>query len=910
MKKNNRLILLTKISIFLITLIITSLCCQGFSEAYKINDDFSANTEMWDVSIKELGLAESAWPCKGHDSKHTGQSPYVGAQSSNLKWTFKTGGSIESSPVIGADGTVYIGSRDKKIYALNPNALDDTERLKWLYETDGGIVSTPAIDKSGTIYVGSKDHFLYAIDTDSGEIKWRCETESDVDSSPAINSVGIICFGNANELYAVDPNGQVKVNIIPLKGYNSSPAIDNDILYFIDHSPYYDDYSEFAPIIAFDTQLNEESNFYYLPNNELVKFTSSIAIAPNGKLYVGSENGTIYASNYPESYLSALYQTQGIIYSTPAIGNDGTVYVGSDDGTLYALDPAAFFNQDQNIVKWSYQTEGEIRSSPAIGADGTIYFGSLDKNIYALDPNGDLKWSYQTEGEIDSSPAIGADGTVYIGSDDEKLYAFGENIIDAEPPRIICSADLVVFATGNLTKVSYTVKAIDPIDGGSILAECDPPSGTSFEKGTTIVNVDACNSSESCNEASFNIIIGSRPSGIWACRGYNAQHTAQSTNPGAQENTLHWRFSTKNSIHSSAIIASDGTLYIGNDDGVLYTIDSTTGAQKWRYPAQGTIGPIASAPALGVDGTIYVGSKDGGLYAITPEGNLKWKYQTEDDLLSSPVVGADGTIFVGCENGKVYAVNKNGTPSWDFQTNGGIYSSPALGIHGTVYIGNSVELCALTPREGSQKWNFTIPGAEFHSSPAVDSEGNIYIGSSNDNLYALDPNGQMIWNYDTGDDVDSSPAIGNDGTIYVGNDEGILSAFNTDGEILWSYKTNGAIWSSPAVGSGCLIFFGSNDGYVYALNSDGSKKWKFQTEGQVTSSPAIGNNGQIYVGSTDGNIYAIGAGQGSGNLNTENTKSSDSSPKDNCFITSLSLPLYHMSFGYHKKLMNIFHLIR
>ncbi len=35
------------------------------------------------------------------------------------KWEFQTGGLVYSSPAIGSDGTVYVGSRDYKVYALN-----------------------------------------------------------------------------------------------------------------------------------------------------------------------------------------------------------------------------------------------------------------------------------------------------------------------------------------------------------------------------------------------------------------------------------------------------------------------------------------------------------------------------------------------------------------------------------------------------------------------------------------------------------------------------------------------------------------------------------------------------------------------------------------------------------------------
>ena len=37
-------------------------------------------------------------------------------------WEFETGGFVTSSPAIGPDGTVYVGSGDKRLYAINPKS--------------------------------------------------------------------------------------------------------------------------------------------------------------------------------------------------------------------------------------------------------------------------------------------------------------------------------------------------------------------------------------------------------------------------------------------------------------------------------------------------------------------------------------------------------------------------------------------------------------------------------------------------------------------------------------------------------------------------------------------------------------------------------------------------------------------
>ena len=38
-------------------------------------------------------------------------------------WEFETGGRVDSSPAIGSDGTVYVGSGDGKLYAIKTESL-------------------------------------------------------------------------------------------------------------------------------------------------------------------------------------------------------------------------------------------------------------------------------------------------------------------------------------------------------------------------------------------------------------------------------------------------------------------------------------------------------------------------------------------------------------------------------------------------------------------------------------------------------------------------------------------------------------------------------------------------------------------------------------------------------------------
>lgn len=79
------------------------------------------------------------------------------------RWAFEAGPGVNSSPLIGDEGTIYVGCDDNSLYAVNADG-----RERWRFSAasvPGGVMdSSPAIDDRGTLYVGSWDDTLYAID--------------------------------------------------------------------------------------------------------------------------------------------------------------------------------------------------------------------------------------------------------------------------------------------------------------------------------------------------------------------------------------------------------------------------------------------------------------------------------------------------------------------------------------------------------------------------------------------------------------------------------------------------------------------------------------------------------------------------------------------------------------------------
>ena len=101
------------------------------------------------------------------------------------------------------------------------------------------------------------------------------------------------------------------------------------------------------------------------------------AVDQDGSVYTGSYDHKIYALN-ADGTERWEFVTGGAIVSSPALAADRTIYVGSDDGTLYAL------RTENGKPRWSFATGSHICSSPVIGHDGTIYVGAGDHNLYAI----------------------------------------------------------------------------------------------------------------------------------------------------------------------------------------------------------------------------------------------------------------------------------------------------------------------------------------------------------------------------------------------------------------------------------------------------------------------------------------------------------------------------------------------
>jgi len=364
---------------------------------------------------------------------------------------------------------------------------------------------------------------------------------------------------------------------------------------------------------------------------------------------------------------------------------------------------------------------------------------------------GEIKWKYKSRDPISRSPAVGDDGTIY-------------------------------FTAGN------HLYALSP-DGG-------------YKWRLHIEN-----------RGITSPVIGRDGTIYLATKGGWNQHKIFAI---SSQGTIKWindtDFEVTSGLYDSLALGEDGTVYASSDNEILVAIDGKTGTLKWKKRIDYMDFGI---PSIGKDGTIYVGGSDDYLYAFDPQGNIKWKFETEGDIPHAPAMDENGIIYFGSNDGYFYALNPDGSLRWELEIGGPFSSSPSLGEDGTIYI-----MC----------WN--------------------------GNFYAITSEGSIKWFVDispSGLPHRSSPAIGADGTIYVGDYYGHIYAFNPeDGSIKWKIKTEGNIFSSPTLVKDGTLYVGSTDRYLYAIQTDSyglaNSSWpKFKVD--------LKNSGRFNKVSTPEGIY-------------------------------------------------------
>ena len=158
-------------------------------------------------------------------------------------------------------------------------------------------------------------------------------------------------------------------------------------------------------------------------------------VLDNGTLYVGCNDGALYALNALNGAQRWRFATTAEVIRAPIVTAD-TVYLVNADDTVFAL------NRTTGEQRWRYHREppGGITASGHAGllsARGKLYCGFSDGTVVALDPSdGSPSWERDTAADaeeneaaeahrvidVDTTPVL-LDGSLFVASQSTGLYS-------------------------------------------------------------------------------------------------------------------------------------------------------------------------------------------------------------------------------------------------------------------------------------------------------------------------------------------------------------------------------------------------------------------------------------------------------------------------------------------------------
>lgn len=353
------------------------------------------------VDIPWPSLANSPWPMHHHDPQSTGRSKYPGPQLGQVAWKINVGGPVASSVAIGPDSTMYFatsydtseGLQRAYLYALN---WDGNLKWKFRLNTINNIQNcSPLIGADGLIYIGTMDHYLLAINP-NGTVKWKFEADAGIRQlSLNIGFDGVLYFVDLNHhLYAVNQNGLLiwkkTENYKFVNGEQSGIAIspDGETLYLGCLG------TTKADTIKGLVAIDRNGHFKWLFQSGSIWGTPAVDNSGNIFFLAGlgsdEQNVTGIFSINSEGQLRWKYLAASVDSWDPTIDYDGNIYISLWESATQLF--LFSFDNDGNI-RWKrdISDNGPVWSSFLCDAEGIIYYATF-AGINAVFSDGKEKW--------------------------------------------------------------------------------------------------------------------------------------------------------------------------------------------------------------------------------------------------------------------------------------------------------------------------------------------------------------------------------------------------------------------------------------------------------------------------------------------------------------------------------------
>ncbi len=245
-------------------------------------------TARWKLETDGDADTGAAWTPWGGLVFASGKLLYAARVEGTLLWRVRARRKLYSSPAVGDDGTVFVGSQDDHVYAVAPDG-----KVRWRVSVGADADSAPAVGDDGTVFVGTDGGDVVAMSPTDGAVRWRRKAGGFVRGALAIARDGTVLAGT----------------------YGPRPRVVG--LWPDDGSQRFE--------FAIQGTGAREFGIHGAPVEDA-----------QGRLYFGAQDDFVYALR-PDWTLLWKFATRGDVDAPVVITPAGLLLAGSDDGKLYAI---------------------------------------------------------------------------------------------------------------------------------------------------------------------------------------------------------------------------------------------------------------------------------------------------------------------------------------------------------------------------------------------------------------------------------------------------------------------------------------------------------------------------------------------------------------------------------------------
>ena len=283
-----------------------------------------------------------------------------------------------------------------------------------------------------------------------------------------------------------------------------------------------------------------------------------------------------------------------------------------------------------------------------------------------------------------------------------------------------------------------------------------------------------------------------------------------------------WSFDTGMRIVGSPAV-SNGVVVFGSANYNIYGLDAETGKELWHITTQQAVMGAATIH----EGITYIGGGDGRMFAIDIKtGKVKWSFdELKNYVLTRPLVYND-KLYFGCWDTYMYALNlADGSLAWKWNNgNGNPKLSPAsvwpVAANGKLFItAPDRYFTCLDAETGEQIWR--TKEYKVRETVGLSEDGQtVYSKCMWDTIVAMDattqePITRWATHADFGYEHNPAMPLEKDGTLWVSTKNGLLLGMDAQtGKVLWRHKIGNSILNTPLPLSAKECVFTSSEGTI------------------------------------------------------------------------------------------------